>query len=65
MEVAMNRLPAIALAVVIVLVGSAYISSAPATEAQVNPAPVATSHLDPHVGYYEQYLINIGIVKRK
>ena len=61
----MNKVAATALAMILVLVGSGYVSGTPAKEAQANPAPVAAPHLDPHVGYYEQHLINIGIAKRK
>ena len=61
----MNKLAATAIAMILMLVGSGSVSGTPAKEAQANPAPVAAPHLDPHVGYYEQHLINIGIAKRK
>jgi len=57
----MNRLPIVGILILMLLVISGYVSSSEET-------PVIRSteqHLDPHVGYYEQHLINMGIERRK
>ena len=61
----MKRLMAIGI-LAILLCGSGYVSNNPIDEAHAGNAKgiIAQYHLDPHVAYYEQHLIDMGIIKR-
>ena len=52
-------------AAIALLFAGGYVFSTVAKEAQADQAPAAVPHLDPHVGYYEQYLINLGLTQSK
>ena len=56
----MDKLPVIGILVLMLLVINGYVSSSPGEEAQAKGAANA-EHLDPHVSYYEQHLILMGI----
>ena len=57
----MNKLPVVGILVLMLLVISGYVSS---EETQVNATTSAVRHLDPHLNYYEQHLIAMGIERR-
>ena len=63
----MNKLPIIGILLLMLLVISGYVSSMPADEEEVQVARAETSreYLDPHVKYYEEHLIRIGLEPRK
>ena len=52
-------------AAITLLFAGGYVFSTVAREAQADQTPAAVPHLDPHVGYYEQYLINLGLTQSK
>ena len=59
----MSKLPIAGILILMLLVVSGYVSSEPtdiADQAQ-NEAPVVSA--DPHVNYYEQYLIAAGLAR--
>lgn len=59
----MNRLPIIGIFILMLLVISGYVSSS--EETPVIGGESTERHLDPHVSYYEQHLINMGIEQRE
>ena len=61
----MKRLPTIGILIVTLLVVSGYVSSSPNEEPQVMLAGSAVRHLDPHLDYYEEHLIRMGIEQRR
>ncbi|HKA42889.1 MAG TPA: hypothetical protein VKF40_12950 [Burkholderiales bacterium] len=60
----MKRLTAVGI-FMFLLCGSGYVSNGAVYEVHASHATsIAQFHLDPHVTYYEQHLINMGIIKR-
>jgi hypothetical protein len=60
----MKTLPALGILVLMLLVVSGYVSSSPNEETEAFRA-ASPGHLDPHLGYYEEHLIRMGIERRK
>ena len=58
----MNSLPIIGIFVLMLLVISGYVSSSEETPAMGGES--MEQHPDPHVSYYKQHLINMGIERR-
>jgi regulator of protease activity HflC (stomatin/prohibitin superfamily) len=61
----MNRLPILGIFILMLLVISGYVSSSPAEEPQVVRLESAGRYVDPHLNYYEQHLIAMGIERRR
>jgi len=61
----MDRLPVVGILVLMLFVISGYVSSSPGEEAPVIGVADIEQHLDPHVSYYEQHLIRMGIEKTR
>ena len=57
----MSKLPIIGIFVLMLLVISGYVSSN--EETQAIPTAATGQHLDPHLNYYEQHLIAMGVVQ--
>jgi hypothetical protein len=62
MEIEMNTLPILGILILMLLVVSGYVSS---DETQAIPVESAARHVDPHLNYYEEHLIAMGIERRK
>ena len=60
----MKKLLTTTLATAAVILASGYVSSTPTTQAEARPAPATATHLDAHVGYYEQHLSRLGLTQR-
>ena len=61
----MDKLPIIGILILMLLVISGYVSSSPSEDTQLIIAESTGRHLDPHVTYYEDHLITMGIERRK
>ena len=59
----MSKLPIAGILVLMLLIVSGYVASEPAEMADEALADSAVPSLDPHVNYYQQYLLTLDIAR--